>query len=276
MRCIRSAADDHYIGRRRKERGKGLRVCRAHRTGHARPGEPVRRRFSTTSSAGPEPWPMLMVTWLGGGPIQLALGLARELRPAERGCGSWRRPGSPGVPGARLRAGRPPASAEIDARHRASHGRGARGGRVSVEADRREKCQARPPPRRRHRGAGPRGRAVLRRQGQAPVSDLGDGQHHHPEDVHRCYLLQDPLHRFRCPACESAPVGSLVGKRKAWTSRGHQRPGGAVPVLDQGAGAFRVAEVLEAAHGHAADGFGYQPPIRGAAANGRCEVARYW
>jgi len=29
-----------------------------------------------------------MVIWLGGGAIQLALGLAREVQPAERGCGS--------------------------------------------------------------------------------------------------------------------------------------------------------------------------------------------
>jgi hypothetical protein len=29
--------------------------------------------------AGPEPWPMLMLTWLGGGAMQLALGLAREV-----------------------------------------------------------------------------------------------------------------------------------------------------------------------------------------------------
>ena len=28
---------------------------------------------------------MLMLTWLGGGAIQLALGLAREVQPAERG-----------------------------------------------------------------------------------------------------------------------------------------------------------------------------------------------
>ncbi len=34
---------------------------------------------------------MLMLTLTGGGAIQPALGLARELQPAERGCGSWRR-----------------------------------------------------------------------------------------------------------------------------------------------------------------------------------------
>src|SRR6266851_5934733 len=48
-------------------------------------------KISTTSLAGPEPWPMLMLTLTGGGAIQPALGLARELQPAERGCGSWRR-----------------------------------------------------------------------------------------------------------------------------------------------------------------------------------------
>jgi hypothetical protein len=58
--------------------------------------------------AGPEPWPMLMLTLLGGGAIQPALGLARELQPAERGCGSWRRPGSPGGSPRPPRAGRPP------------------------------------------------------------------------------------------------------------------------------------------------------------------------
>src|SRR5260370_1200635 len=52
--------------------------------------------ISTTSLAGPESWPTLMVILLGGGAIQLALGLAREVQPAEWGCGSWRRPGSPG------------------------------------------------------------------------------------------------------------------------------------------------------------------------------------
>jgi len=51
---------------------------------------------------------MLMVTWLGGGAIQPALGLAREVQTAERGCGSWRRPGSPG--------GSPPQCGQVDHR----------------------------------------------------------------------------------------------------------------------------------------------------------------
>ena len=41
--------------------------------------------ISTTSSAGPESWPMLMVTRLGGGAIQPALGLARGAQPAGMG-----------------------------------------------------------------------------------------------------------------------------------------------------------------------------------------------
>jgi hypothetical protein len=88
MRSARSGADDRYIGRRREERGEGVARVQSASNRPCGAWRACTPTISTTSLAGPESWPMLMVIWLGGGTIQLALGLAREAQPAERGCGS--------------------------------------------------------------------------------------------------------------------------------------------------------------------------------------------